>query len=100
MPKTDSKRPAKTTASAGQPPRPDFNATLGEDLDPDNLDGPGTEAPWRRPGARDHDLAPGDAKDSQYGAAPARDARYRDGTGGTYGQGNGQTTADNRKARP
>jgi hypothetical protein len=81
--------PAHTGDAAG----PEFSARLGPDLDPDNLDGPGTEAPWRRPGAQDHSQATGDAKDSQYGAAPVRGARYRDGSGGTYGQG-----GDNRAA--
>ena len=55
---------------------PEFKAGLDDDLQPDNLDGPG---------AKDHAAAPDD------------DARYRDGDGGTYGQGNGQTAADNRK---
>lgn len=74
-------------AHTGEASEPEFSAKLGPDYDPDNLDGPGTEAPWRRPGAQDHSQATGDAKDSQYGAAPVRDARYRDGSGGTYGQG-------------
>jgi len=84
----------------GEAEDPQFNAALGSDLDPDNLDGYGTQAPWRRPGAQDHGLAPGDGKDSQYGAAPVKDARYRDGSGGTYAQGEGQTKANAEKTRP
>lgn len=87
----------------GEASEPEFSAKLGRDLDPDDLDGCGTEAPWRRPGAQDHAKAPGDGKDSQYGAAPVRGARYRDGSGGTYGQGEGQderpADADNIKTR-
>jgi len=94
----EARRPAP--GHTGEASGPEFSAQLGPDYDPDNLDGYGTEAPWRRPGAADHSQASGDAKESQYGAAPARDARYRDGSGGTYGQGEGQTKANAEKTRP
>ena len=81
----------------GEAAEPEFSAKLDRDLDPDDLDGYGTEAPWRRPGAQDHSQAPGDGKESQSGAAPMHNARYRGGSGGTYGQ--GDDTGPGRKPK-
>ncbi len=68
---------------------PSANLKLDPSLDPNKAGGYGLGAADDRLGAQDHHQAKGDAKDSQYGASPARDIRYRDGTSGTYGQGNG-----------
>lgn len=65
-----------------------FKANLNDDLlDPDTLDGYGTQGPERVRSGPDHGAAEGDGKDSQVGAAPLHDTRYREGNKGTYGQG-------------
>lgn len=66
---------------------PQFDAKLDDTLAPDKTRGYGLQSPDQRAGAEDHHAAKGDARDSGYGAAPLRKARYRDGTSGTYGQG-------------